>query len=135
MLVASAALFLSYAAYRKSRLLIGCLLGVVIAATMLGEALLRSPERFVAKYGVLNSETIVRKGMGDDFAPAFDRPLLDGAEFEVIQRTSLWTLGRFPESVTVGSKTRTLPECNTHFPYFAKHVQVGIKLMFGCMQC
>jgi uncharacterized protein YgiM (DUF1202 family) len=58
--------------------------------------LFRSPKSFAARYGVVVSESIARKGAGDSSAPAFDQPLKDGAEFEVIQSTSQWTLGRFP---------------------------------------
>lgn len=59
------------------------------------EGFLRSPDALASHYGVVVSETIARKGMGETSAPAFDKPLLDGAEFEVVQSTSQWTLGKF----------------------------------------
>jgi hypothetical protein len=60
------------------------------------EGFMRSPDVLASRYGVVVSETIARKGMGESSAPAFDKPLLDGAEFEVVQSTSQWTLGQFP---------------------------------------
>ena len=59
------------------------------------EGFMRSPHALASRYGVVVSETIARKGMGESMAPAFDKPLQDGAEFEIIQSTSQWTLGRF----------------------------------------
>lgn len=96
LLIASAFLFLAYALRGSRKVLCASVMGVVVSGVLLGEAIVRSPDRFTLSYGVLNSEATVRKGMGEEYAPAFDRPLLDGAEFEVLQRTSDWTLGRFP---------------------------------------
>ena len=96
LLMASAFLFLTYALRGNTKLLFASIIGVIVSCVLLGEAVVRSPDRFALSYGVINSEATVRKGMGEEYAPAFDRPLLDGAEFEVLQRTSGWTLGRFP---------------------------------------
>lgn len=96
LLTASAFLFLAYAIRGNRKLLLACGMGSVVSGVLLSEAIARSPDRFALSYGVINSEATVRKGMGEEYAPAFDRPLLDGAEFEVLQRTSGWTLGRFP---------------------------------------
>lgn len=96
LLMASAFLFLTYALRGSRKVLFASMLGVIVSCVLLGEAVVRSPDRFALSYGVINSEATVRKGMGEEYAPAFDRPLLDGAEFEVLQRTSGWTLGRFP---------------------------------------
>ena len=74
-------------------------LSLLIAGIGVGiglEGFLRSPDALASRYGVVISETIARKGMGETSAPAFDKPLLDGAEFEVVQSTSQWTLGQFP---------------------------------------
>jgi hypothetical protein len=95
-LFAGACLFLVNSVRGSKKLLAASLIGFLISLGLLGEAIARSPSRFAISYGVLNSEATVRKGMGEEYAPAFDRPLLDGAEFEVLQRTSGWTLGRFP---------------------------------------
>ena len=48
-----------------------------------------------SRLGVIVAETVARKGTGDDYAPAFDQPLRDGAEFTVLSETSNWTFGRF----------------------------------------
>jgi len=48
-----------------------------------------------SRLGVVVAETVARKGTGDDYAPAFDQPLRDGAEFIVLSETSNWTFGRF----------------------------------------
>lgn len=94
-LAAGAFFFFLYSWRSQIRFIAASGICVLLAAGLLGEATFRSPERFAASYGVLNSQATVRKGMGDEYSPAFDRPLLDGAEFEVLQRTSSWTLGRF----------------------------------------
>jgi len=47
------------------------------------------------KRAVIVSETIARKGTGNSYEPAFDQPLRDGAEFQVLSETSDWTLGHF----------------------------------------
>lgn len=48
-----------------------------------------------SRLGVVVAETVARKGTGEDYAPAFDQPLRDGAEFIVLSETSNWTFGRF----------------------------------------
>jgi len=48
-----------------------------------------------SKMGVVVAETIARKGTGDDYSPAFDQPLQDGAEFIILSETNNWTFGRF----------------------------------------
>ncbi|MCE3014568.1 MAG: BatD family protein [Pirellula sp.] len=96
MLSISAFLFAMGVQLRNKKLVA---LSVLIAGlgTSVGlEGFLRSPDALASRYGVVVSETIARKGMGETSAPAFDKPLLDGAEFEVVQSTSQWTLGKFP---------------------------------------
>ena len=44
---------------------------------------------------VITGETIARKGTGNSYEAAFDQPLRDGAEFQVLSQTSDWTLGHF----------------------------------------
>jgi len=46
-------------------------------------------------HGVITKETIARKGMAETYAPAFDKPLQDGAEFVILNRTNQWFFGRF----------------------------------------
>jgi len=48
-----------------------------------------------ARYGVVTSETIARKGIGKDYEPAFDQPLKDGAEFTVLSENGDWIFGHF----------------------------------------
>ena len=70
----------------------GCaLLGMLFSA----DALLNSPEHAIRIHAVITGETIARKGTGKDYEAAFNSPLKDGAEFEVIQETSGWTFGHF----------------------------------------
>lgn len=71
-----------------SSLLLGALIGA--------EGWIHSPDAFARGYGVVVRETVARKGMGENYGPAFVQPLQDGAEFDVLQSTSHWTLGRFP---------------------------------------
>jgi hypothetical protein len=40
-------------------------------------------------------ETTARKGIGDTYAAAFDKPLRDGAEFTILNQSNSWTFGRF----------------------------------------
>ena len=96
MLSISAILFAVGMQLRRSRWVALSLLIASIGVGIGLEGFLRSPDAFASRYGVVISETIARKGMGETSAPAFDKPLLDGAEFEVVQSTSQWTLGQFP---------------------------------------
>ena len=52
-------------------------------------------KRTSSQRAVITIETIARKGTGNSYEPAFDQPLRDGAEFQVLQVSSDWTLGRF----------------------------------------
>ncbi len=54
-----------------------------------------SPEKLYGSRAVITSETIARKGIGKDYEAAFDSPLKDGAEFDVLQETNGWTFGHF----------------------------------------
>ncbi len=47
------------------------------------------------RFAVITGETIARKGTGNSYEAAFDQPLLDGAEFQVLNQTSDWTFGHF----------------------------------------
>ena len=40
-------------------------------------------------------ETLVRKGIGQNYEPAFDQPLRDGAEFTVLSENGDWVFGHF----------------------------------------
>ncbi|MDB5387201.1 MAG: hypothetical protein JWM11_2847 [Planctomycetaceae bacterium] len=48
-----------------------------------------------SRRAVITGETVARKGTGNSYEPAFDQPLKDGAEFQVLSETSDWTFGHF----------------------------------------
>ena len=48
-----------------------------------------------SRRGVVVTETVARKGMGEKYEPAFDQPLKDGAEFTIVSRQDQWVLGHF----------------------------------------
>ncbi len=48
-----------------------------------------------SRRAVITGETIARKGIGTSYEAAFDQPLRDGAEFQVLSEASDWTFGHF----------------------------------------
>ena len=48
-----------------------------------------------SRRAVITGETIARKGTGVSYEAAFDQPLKDGAEFQVLSETPDWTFGHF----------------------------------------
>ena len=44
---------------------------------------------------VITGETVARKGTGLSYEPAFDQPLKDGAEFQILSETPDWIFGHF----------------------------------------
>ena len=71
-------------------------LGLLLLCLIVGlDAWMTNDELTNSKIGVVVIDTIARKGMGDDYAPAFDQPLKDGAEFTILSATPSWTLGHF----------------------------------------
>lgn len=96
-LMLSGAILFFCSVWRKDRRFMGMTALIVLLSVVIYlEARQNSPARYASRKGVVCQQTVARKGMGNEYAPAFDRPLQDGAEFEVLQRTSQWTLGRFP---------------------------------------
>lgn len=59
------------------------------------DAVLCDSEIMGSKLAVITGETIARKGTGQSYEPAFDQPLRDGAEFEMLSETPEWTFGHF----------------------------------------
>lgn len=59
------------------------------------DAALSIPGFIEPKRGVITAETLARKGTGSEYEAAFDKPLLDGAEFTILNETGSWTLGHF----------------------------------------
>jgi tetratricopeptide (TPR) repeat protein len=49
-----------------------------------------------SRHAVVSDETIARKGIGQNYEPAFDQPLKDGAEFTVLSENGDWVFGHFP---------------------------------------
>jgi tetratricopeptide (TPR) repeat protein len=56
---------------------------------------LTNPTADEARRAVVIRETTVRKGIGQNYEPAFDQPLQDGAEFTILSESGEWILGRF----------------------------------------
>ena len=80
---------------RMAWLRIGGIAVFLLSGLILWDAWKVQQEIEHSKLGVVVAETVARKGTGDDYAPAFDQPLRDGAEFTVLSETSNWTFGRF----------------------------------------
>jgi hypothetical protein len=68
---------------------------IVISGFFAADAWLNPPIYVTGKHGVVVTETVARKGTGNDYEPAFDKPLQDGAEFEIIRESNGWVLGHF----------------------------------------
>lgn len=48
-----------------------------------------------SRRAVVTGETIARKGIGQNYEPAFDQPLKDGAEFTILSENGDWVFGHF----------------------------------------
>jgi tetratricopeptide (TPR) repeat protein len=48
-----------------------------------------------SRHAVVTGETIARKGIGQNYEPAFDQPLKDGAEFTILSENGGWVFGHF----------------------------------------
>lgn len=81
--------------FRMPWLRIGGIAMFLLSGLILWDAWNVQQEIEHSRLGVVVAETVARKGTGDDYAPAFDQPLRDGAEFMVLSETSNWTFGRF----------------------------------------
>lgn len=66
-------------------------IGLIVGVDMV----LNNAETIGNHRAVVTGETIARKGTGNSYEPAFDQPVRDGAEFQVLSVSSDWTLGRF----------------------------------------
>lgn len=70
--------------------------GIALLSLALGiDSLLQYRDVESGKWAVIVGETIARKGTGNSYEAAFDQPLRDGAEFQILNETSDWTLGHF----------------------------------------
>ncbi|MBE7462217.1 MAG: tetratricopeptide repeat protein [Planctomycetes bacterium] len=61
-------------------------------------AVLGDRDEYARPRGVVLAETPARKGNGESYEPAFDQPLKQGAEFEVLDRRGGWVHLRLPEA-------------------------------------
>lgn len=68
---------------------------VVVFGAICVDVAINSPEISGDKRAVIVGETIARKGTGNNYEPAFDKALMDGAELTVLSETADWTLGHF----------------------------------------
>jgi len=76
--------------------------GLLLLCVLVGvDAALCYDDALGQRRAVITGETIARKGTGESYEPAFDQPLRDGAEFEVLNQTADWTFGHF-ESIGDG---------------------------------
>ena len=48
-----------------------------------------------SRRAVVTGETVARKGIGQNYEPAFDQPLKDGAEFTILSENGDWVFGHF----------------------------------------
>lgn len=82
--------------FRVSRLGIAIGVLVLLSAAVGIDAALTDPTTIDSHRAVITGETTARKGTGNSYEAAFDQPLRDGAEFEVLSETPDWTFGHFP---------------------------------------
>lgn len=67
----------------------------LVASVLCVDAVLAYAQVNDSRLAVVTQETIVRKGIGSDYEPAFDQPLKDGAEFTVLSENGDWVFGHF----------------------------------------
>ncbi len=95
-MLATSALIAMTAIFWQRRILSIATVSLLIAGSMMSiEVYLSRADAEGATRAVIICETIARKGMGNSYEAAFDQPLRDGAEFEVLSQTGEWTLGHF----------------------------------------
>jgi len=71
--------------------------GVTAAALLLAvDASFAYTEATASNHAVVVAETTARKGMGENYEPAFNQPLKDGAEVTVVERNGGWVLANVP---------------------------------------
>lgn len=70
------------------------LMGVLLTAS----AALGYRDEVLTQHGVVLQETTGRKGNGESYAPAFDKPLAEGSEFVVSERRGDWLAVRVGDS-------------------------------------
>ena len=83
------------ALFRISRLSLPIALLVFCSLAIGLDAALNDTEITGFRRGVITGENTARKGTGTSYEAAFDQPLRDGAEFQILNETRDWTLGHF----------------------------------------
>ena len=69
---------------------------LVLSSLAIGlDAALNDAEITGFRRAVITGETTARKGTGNSYEAAFDQPLRDGAEFQILSETHDWTFGHF----------------------------------------
>ncbi|MCW8129762.1 MAG: hypothetical protein KIS92_05355 [Planctomycetota bacterium] len=82
------------------------LLGVLLTAS----AYLGYRDETLTEHGVVIRETTGRKGNGESYAPAFDKPLAEGSEFVVTERRGDWLAVRVGDSGEAWIPSRDVDE-------------------------
>ena len=83
------------ALFRISRLSLPIALLVFCSLAIGLDAALSDTDITGFRRAVITSETTARKGTDNSYEAAFDQPLRDGAEFQILNETRDWTLGHF----------------------------------------
>ena len=94
MILAAGATLLAVALRRPRLYFIPAALGIFSLGLAL-DVFLSRPFISDSKRAIITGETTARKGTGTSYEPAFDQPLKDGAEFQILNETSDWTFGHF----------------------------------------
>jgi tetratricopeptide (TPR) repeat protein len=83
-------------ALRKRSFYWGSALLVFVTVLLSIDATITHSEATASNRAVIVAETIARKGMGENYEPAFNQPLKDGAEIVVAERSGAWVLAQVP---------------------------------------
>lgn len=87
---------IAIAAITRQRRLYSVATGLALISIAVAiDAVVTSPDLASGRAAVITGETMARKGMGASYEQAFDQPLRDGAEFQVLKETPDWTFGHF----------------------------------------
>ena len=87
--------------FKNSKLTWLALPAAILSLAVGGDLALGSPELLGVRHAAITRETVARKGAAESYESAFDKPLLDGAEFTILSETNNWTFGNF-EGVGTG---------------------------------
>lgn len=94
-LTAAALLTVAACLLRRPRLYWLSVAIVLAGAVLAVDAGLAYAEVHWSRHAVVTGETVARKGIGNNYEPAFDQPLKDGAEFTILAESGDWIFGHF----------------------------------------